>query len=114
MLLFFIFLLSLILFFSFETDFIYEYSNLLKIKLPKIDQYNKIIESGGQSQYLKFLRGIYKDKFLIKLITCPLCISVPLSVLFTLFLWNILNYSLINFGGLLGYFGLKLLIKYSN
>ena len=38
-LLFFTLLLSLILFFSFETDVIYEYGNLLKLKLPKINEY---------------------------------------------------------------------------
>lgn len=114
MLLFLILLLSLILFFSFETDFIYEYSNLLKLKLPKIDQYDKIIESGGQSQYLKFLRGVYSKNFFIQGLSCPICLSVWISFIFTLLSWNILNYSLINFGGLLGYFGLKLLMKYSN
>ena len=58
-LLFFTLLLSLILFFSFETDVIYEYGNLLKLKLPKINEYKSIIKNGGQSQYLTFLRGIY-------------------------------------------------------
>ena len=42
-LLFFTLLLSLILFFSFETDVIYEYSNLLKLKLSNLDEYNNII-----------------------------------------------------------------------
>jgi len=112
-LLFFTLLLSLILFFSFETDVIYEYSKLLKIKLPKIEEYENIIKSGGQSQYLKFLRGVYINKFLIKLITCSICISVPLSILLTILSLNFLNYSIINFVGLFGYFSLKLLVKHS-
>lgn len=114
MLLFSTLLLSLILFFSFETNFIYEYSKLLKIKLPKIKEYENIIKSGGQSNYLKFLRGVYQDNFFIQGLTCSICLSFWLSSILTLVSWNILNYSLINFGGLLGYFGLKLLVKYSN
>lgn len=113
-LLFFTLLLSLILFFSFETDVIYEYGNLLKLKLPKINEYKSIIKNGGQSQYLTFLRGIYKDKFLVKLITCPICISVPLSVIFTILSLNILWFPIINMGGLFIFLLLKLLIKYSS
>lgn len=113
MLPFLIFLLSLILFISFETNAIFEYGNLLKLKLPKINEYKNILHSGGQVQYLTFLRGVYSDYFIARLITCPICVSVPLSILLTILCLNILNYSLINFGGLLGYFGLKLLAKYS-
>ena len=113
MLLFSIFLLSLILFFSFETNVIYEYGNLLKLKLPKINEYKNIIKNGGQVQYLTFLRGVYSDNFLIQGLTCPICLSFWLSLTLTLITWNILNYSAINFGGLVGCFGLKLLAKYS-
>jgi hypothetical protein len=61
----------------FRTEAFVEYCNLLKIKIP---------QNRTELTYPQFLYVTYKNErtirsFLIKLITCPMCLSLWLSVL---------------------------------
>ena len=107
--------LSIILFILFETDALVQYIKFFKLEkaAPSFEEYNQIIESGGYVKYLEYLRKI-DDRFLIQLGSCFICLSVWISLFFTLVSWNILNYPVINFGGLIGFLILKLLNKYSS
>lgn len=104
-------LLSLILFVAFEQNTIFEYGNFLQIKLPYKNEYQNILDSGGSIQYVSFLRGIYKDNFFIQGLTCPVCLSVWLSFLLSIISFNLLYVPIINLGGLLGFFVLRILSR---
>ena len=107
-------LIGLILFYLFETDGLFQYSKVLRIKLPYVLEYQKILDSGGSVRYLDFIRGIYNNSFLAKLLTCPICLSFYLSAGFSLIRWNIFEYPAVHSLGLAWYFGLKILAKTSN
>lgn len=107
-------LVSLILFLLFETNVLVEYGRAFKIRLPELDNYSKIIDSGGHTHYLKYLRGIYEKSFIFKLITCPICLSVWISLWISLIFFQLLLFPAIEVGGLAGYFLLKILSKYSS
>jgi len=63
----------------FKTDALVEYCNLLKIKIPQ--------NRTNELTYPQFLYVTYKNEktlrsFIIKLITCPMCLSLWLSIVF--------------------------------
>jgi hypothetical protein len=79
-----------ILVFWFQTNVFVEYCNLLKIKIPL---------NTSNLTYPQFLYNVYKNEktlrsFLIKLITCPMCLGfwlclltgIPLFGIFSVFL----------------------------
>jgi hypothetical protein len=106
--------ISLVLFLLFDTNVIADYCKFLKLNPPHFKEYLEIEKNGGSAHYLKFVRGVYHNNFFIKLISCSTCLSVWLSLILSLISFNLLNYPIINAGGLLTYFLLKLLYKFSS
>lgn len=75
-------LIALLLLFWNKTDFILVYGNLFGLKkLLKIDKYEEKKRFNLELKYVIFLATTYKN-FFIKLITCEICLSTWLSILF--------------------------------
>jgi hypothetical protein len=73
--------LSMILTIWFKSDAFVEYLQLFRLtKLGFIKDYLKIKTDDPSLQYLDFLQT-YHDCFFVRLITCPICTSVWLSIL---------------------------------
>ena len=106
--------ISILLFFLFETNGLIEYAKVLNLAkfLPQYDSYANIINDGGNVHYLQYIRRL-DSRFLFQLITCPICLSVPISIFISFFLGGILNSIIFIFFGLLGYFTLKIAKKIS-
>jgi hypothetical protein len=72
----------------FDTDVIVEYCKNIPIlnKLLKINDYLKYKEMTGENQlYISYISSIY-HKFLIKLISCPLCLGFWVNICIALYL----------------------------
>lgn len=72
-----------ILYIWLDTDAVIEWSELLKLKFMKYEEYDASKKSIVRyATYSEFIEGKYsKDNFLCKLITCPICLSVWLNIL---------------------------------
>lgn len=109
-------LISLILFYTFESNFLIEYCKLFKIDkfLPYFKQYKETVAAGGQVNYFNYIYKLAEidNRFLIKLISCPICFSFWLSIFISLLAGQIYSPPA-NFFGLGGYFLLKILYKNS-
>lgn len=100
----FAFFVSISLFIWFETNASIFY---LKKILPCYDEYADIILAGGSVKYLDFLHN--RDKgFFTQIISCPVCLSVWLSIFLSLFS-GFRFYPEINVIGLGTFFLLKIL-----
>lgn len=106
-------LLSVFLFFFYETEGWVEWIYFLKLNyiLPYSEEYKNIINSGGYVRYLTFVKN-YDNSFFIKLFACPICSSFWYSLFFCLIV-GFKYYPFINFFGLFGYFVLKIIKNYS-
>lgn len=75
-------LIALLLLFWNKTDFVLVYGKLFGLKkLLKIDKYEEKKRFNLELKYVIFLATTYKN-FFIKLITCEICLSTWLSILF--------------------------------
>jgi hypothetical protein len=54
------------------------------------------------STYLEFLQYYYYDKFVVSLVSCPICLSFWVGCLLGLFNWPMF-WPIISMGGLVGY-----------
>jgi hypothetical protein len=78
----------------FRTDAFVEYMNLLKLsKWFRVNEYNELHRAGYSGNYPMFLSEYYKDKFFVRLATCPLCLSFWIGIVAALYIDS--------FGGLL-------------
>jgi len=71
----------------FKSDFIIEYGKLLGLsKLLKLREYKmkKLEHANPVPTYTQFLRMTY-DNFFVKLITCPICLAIWLSIIVGIF-----------------------------
>ncbi len=93
--------LAMVLTVWFQTNAFVEYMRLFRLtRFFKLDEFLKV--EGGDEDYLSFLTEYY-DGFLIRLVTCPVCLSFWLGLLISL-VFGIFSYSLaVTFVGLLGY-----------
>ena len=75
--------LVVILYVWMDTDAVIEWAQLFHLKFFNYEGYHKV-RNGPLSQmvitYCDFLEYEYGNKFLIKLITCPICLSVWLNI----------------------------------
>ncbi len=95
----------------FETPAFIEYFTLFKLKFTKYKEYNDIKSRLDTLSYNNFLLMNY-DSFFIRLITCPICLSVWLNLLMFLMTKN--DFSEVFFNIILtwiGYFSLVKLLK---
>jgi hypothetical protein len=64
-----------------DTDALFEYLNLLRLSLGnKFAEYKQLKQAEYPGNYAAFLREYYHDKFLVRLLTCPVCVSFWLGV----------------------------------
>jgi hypothetical protein len=64
-----------------NTDAFFEYLNLIKFTLGrKFKEYTQLKQSEYPGNYAAFLREYYHDKFIVRLLTCPVCVSFWLGV----------------------------------
>jgi hypothetical protein len=74
------FLVSVVLFYIYETDFFVEYVKLFRLgKLFKIKEYEEHLALGTDNNYWEWL-VFEKQTFLRKLLSCPYCLGFWLSV----------------------------------
>lgn len=113
-LIYYIFLNSMLLFVLFNTNFIYEYANLLKLNNIKIfKEYYEYIYKNDFINFIPFLA--FKNNFFCKLISCPLCLNFWSSLLFSLLLNNINYIGLIYIISIIIHMGSSILYgKYKN
>jgi hypothetical protein len=84
-----IFLNSTILFLLFNTNFVYEYITLFKLNKIKIFQeYSDYIYKNNFIYFIPFLS--FRNIFIYKLISCPLCLNFWTSLIVSLYYNNIL------------------------
>ena len=75
------FLVSIVLFYIYETDFFVEYIKLFRLgKLFNIKEYEEHLVHGSEDSYWEWL-AFEKQTFLRKLISCPYCLGFWLNVL---------------------------------
>lgn len=90
-----------------NTNFVIEYYNLFKLNGIKIlDEYNKKNKNGYICSFPDFLINEY-DNFFINLITCPVCLSIWLSIMSIIFVGKF--FLLVSFLTLISYFLLKIM-----
>lgn len=99
-------LIAILMLFFYKTDFIIVYGKLFHMeKILKIDEYEKTKKMDLELKYHVFLATRYKN-FFVKLITCQICLSTWLSILFTLIFsltcFNLMFLYLIPFNIVLG------------
>ena len=76
-----------------RTDAVAEYFNLLKIPvLYKLKEYNKLSLEGYGGNYSNFLHEYYKDVFIVRLVSCPVCLSFWCGVLSALYFSSLLYF----------------------
>lgn len=109
--------ISMILYYLYETDFLWEYLNKISkiIKIKKLDRlfYGilllKAYKSSEESSYLMFINKIY-NTFATRLISCPICFGFWISVIFSIVTkpYMVFVYS---FFSLIFYYLIKILTK---
>ena len=64
-----------------NTDALFEYLDLLRLAFgKKFAEYKKLKQEGYAENYAGFLREYFSDKFFVRLITCPVCVSFWLGL----------------------------------
>ena len=112
--------LSCLLLIWFKSTALEEYSRLLRVPLaPKMTEYLESLKDNSNyekkntvmgvtlgnkkySTYLEFLQYYYYDKFVVSLVSCPICLSFWVGCLLGLFNWPMF-WPIISMGGLVGY-----------
>ena len=87
----------------FDTEVFVEYIKLFKLNWFKVNEYLIARESNFELTYHTYLLYNHKN-FFTKLITCPICLTTWLSIIFSLlFTESILNFSIIFVLSIIGY-----------
>lgn len=75
------FALSFALLVWLKTDAFVEYMSIFGLsQFFHIDEYKGIKDNGYDGNYVDFLVEYYKDKFFVRLLSCPICLSFWLGV----------------------------------
>lgn len=95
-------IIALILLIWFRTDAWLEYCRLFKLdRISYYTDYDKKHKEDLTLTYLLYLR-MYHNRFFIRLITCPICLSVWLGIILSIFI-NIYLFPIYTIGGLIIY-----------
>lgn len=106
-----IFFVVLALIVWFQTNAFHEYCKALGLDgFFYLDEYSKLLKEGGDLDYPDFLAEYYPS-FFTKLISCPICLTVWLSGILSLFI-NICSVGTIAVSSLLLYKLISMLLKY--
>ena len=94
----------------FKTDAFLEYARLFRLtKVFRIDKYDEEYNNDFTLDYHTFLLKEYKGSFLIKLITCPICLIVWAAIAVVIFFGH-LYFSPVIICSILLYFGVSKLM----
>lgn len=105
-----ILLISLILIIWFKTNAWLEYTELFNLNfISKYKEYNKLLIREPLLEYHIFLLRYYNN-FIIRLITCPICFSTWIGILFGCFT-KIILFPTYAIGGLFIYLIISKLLK---
>ena len=73
-----------------RTDAFAEYCELFKIRNTFcLNEYREVKQNGYDGNYADFLREYYSDKFIVRLATCPICLSFWLGLFCVLISGNV-------------------------
>lgn len=65
----------------FKTNAFVEYLSLFRLsRLFHIEDYKAVVAGGYEGSYVEFLREYYHDYFIVRLVTCPICLGFWLSL----------------------------------
>jgi hypothetical protein len=104
-----IFLITLLLIIWFDTDAFVEYCRLFHLsKLFKIDLFDEAYKKNFELTYHHFIKR-YHDCFFVRLIMCPVCLSVWLSIIFCIIFSCFINIPIVCISSLVVYYLLKTL-----
>ena len=105
---------AIILIIWFQTEAFYEYCKLFGFKkLFKIKDYSDFSEISDEGTYIEYL-NIQYDSFLVRLISCPICLGIWLNILFCAFLSDFSFFFVQTWLSFLLYFITVLLMKKSS
>ena len=65
----------------FKTDVVPEYGRLFKWSFTKYEDYWMLKNEDPSLTYISFLVNYHYENFFVRLITCPICFSVWLSII---------------------------------
>ena len=95
---------AMILILWFKTEVWYEYTKLMGLKrLSQEEKYEQEKQNDISIDYIKFLRKNWHNRFIVRLITCPICLSFWLSFLICFFSLNIHVFPVVFIGSLILY-----------
>ena len=82
-------LISLMLLIMFKTEAWVEYCKLLKLDfISKYINYEFKKTNDVSLEYIQYIRQ-YHDCFFVRLITCPICLSIWLSIILSIITWSL-------------------------
>lgn len=97
-------IVSILLILWFKTEVWYEYTKLFRLGfLSNTQKYELEKHNDITLTYIQFLRKNYRQYFIIRMITCPICVSFWLSLLCGTLMWNLPTFLLTMVGGLIIY-----------
>lgn len=80
------FLTSYLMVIWLKTNAFAEYMTLFKLdRFFHIDEFNKLHKEGYGGTYVEFLFEYYHDLFLVRLVSCPICLSFWLGLVTAIF-----------------------------
>jgi hypothetical protein len=79
------FLLSYLMVVWLKTNDFVEYMTLLKQEKFHVAEYNKLHKEGYAGNYVDFLFEYYNDLFIVRLLSCPVCLSFWLGLVTAIF-----------------------------
>lgn len=69
-----------------NTNALAEYMSLFKLSFAfKFSEYEKLKSEGYPGSYLEFLTEYYKDYFIVRLVSCPICLSTWIGIIYSCF-----------------------------
>lgn len=82
------FILAYLMLIWFETNAFIEYSFLIKLDkiFPLFKKYRIMEEAGSPLNFKEYLGQFYSRNFIVRLITCPICLATWLSIIASLIL----------------------------
>jgi len=113
--------ISMILFYLYETDVVWEYlnkaSSIFRSKKMEMFFYGKLLLKAYEndtesSNYINFINKIYNN-FTTRLVSCPICFGFWVSIIFGSFT-DMKTIPLLCFLSLILYFIIKILTKFSS
>ena len=94
-------LISIILLIQFRTDGVLEYSRLFRLnRITFHKDFDNKYKEDVSLTYLKYLR-LYHNCFFVRLITCPICLSIWLGIIAGIITFSLLSVPIYIVGGLL-------------